>query len=186
MTPDPTRITRERGPMTRQVRDAVLRAEGEAGWQALLATVSPACRERFLKPVGYFEWVESELALELHEAWRLHQGQESMGQRGRDAALEILGGAHRWLLKVSTPGFLVQAFPKLFAFYYQGGRVEVEALTDRSARICLWGSGYPEAWFREGVSAWAQVALEMTGAQPSVRYEPPADTAQPHRYHITW
>lgn len=186
MTHDPTRILRERGPMTRQVREAVLRTEGEAGWQALLATVSPACRDRFLKPVGYFEWVDSDLALELHEAWRLRQGEDAMGQRGRDAAQEILGGVHRWLLKVSTPGFLIQAFPRLFAFYYQGGWVAVEELTERSARLCLWGSGYPETWFRDGVTAWAQVALELTGARPTLRYEHSADMIHRHLYHITW
>lgn len=85
-------ITHERGPVTRQVRTAALAWGGEAAWAAVLAAVSPACRARFERPIGFYEWVESPLALELHAAWAAQRGLDDMSQRGEDGARELLGG----------------------------------------------------------------------------------------------
>ena len=65
---------------------------GEAAWAAVLAAVSPACRARFERPIGFYEWVESPLALELHAAWAAQRGLDDMSQRGEDGARELLGG----------------------------------------------------------------------------------------------
>ncbi len=139
--------------MTRQVRDTVLREGGPSAWEALLASLSPACQARFREPVGYFEWVDSPLALELHEAWARRRGADFMAERGEDAAREILGGAHRWMLRLATPGLLVQAFPRVYGFYYDGGRASLDRLGAGHADLSLQAWGYPEAWFREGVKA---------------------------------
>lgn len=182
------RITHERGPMTRQVRAAALAEGGEAAWEALLRSVSEACRERFRRPIGYFEWVESELALELHQAWITFKGEEFMAQRGADAAREILNGAHRWLLRMATPGLLIQAMPKLFQFYYRGGELEVALLEPGLARFHLRASGYFPSWYQDALPAWVMESLRLTGMQGlTVAYFAP-DPQEPclHRYELRW
>jgi hypothetical protein len=181
------RIVRERGPMTRQVRESVLREGGAEAWEALLASVSLACRARFFKVPGYFEWVESPLALELHAAWTALRGADPMAERGKDAAREILGGAHRWMLKLATPGLLLQAFPRLYDFYYQGGLVTVERLDESSAELILDAWGYPEAWYRDALTAWLLAALEATGTPNiSLAYQAPRPGTCRHRYSVRW
>jgi uncharacterized protein (TIGR02265 family) len=173
--------------MTRQVRDTVLREGGIRAWEALLASVSPACRARFREPVGYFEWVDSALALELHEAWSRARGADFMAERGEDAAREILGGAHRWMLRLASPRLLVQAFPKVYAFYYDGGKAVLDRLGENDAALSLRAWGYPSSWFRDGVGAWLRVALQATGSR-AVRldYEPPEEGNCEHRYRVSW
>ncbi len=181
------RIRRERGPMTRQVREAALREGGEAAWEALLATLTPPCRARFEEPIGYFEWVDSALALELHEAWARRLRGDLMAQRGEDAAREILGGAHRWMLRLATPTLVVQAFPRLYHFYYDGGRPSLERLEPGSAALGLQAWGYPEDWFRDGVRCWIQVALGLAGAMDvAVDYRPPEAGTCRHHYLARW
>ncbi|MBI3132572.1 MAG: hypothetical protein HYZ13_14750 [Acidobacteria bacterium] len=182
------RITHERGPMSRQVRAAALAEGGEAEWDALLASVSDACRERFRVPIGYFEWVESELALELHHAWILRRGEEFMARRGADAAREILHGAQSWILRLATPSILIQSMPRLFHFYYRGGELRVASLEPGVARLELRGEGYFPAWYREALPAWAAEALRLTGLKElRVDYvPPPPQEAHLHRYELRW
>lgn len=188
LPPEACRITHERGPMTRQVRAALLAEGGEAAWQDLLARVSPACRARFLKPIGYFEWVESELALELHEAWITQKGEEAMAQRGADAAREILQGAQSWILRLATPSLLIQAMPRLFGFYYRGGELRTLHSEPGVAVLELQASGYFASWYRDGLPAWAMEALRLTGLKDlRVTYLPPEpSTTHRHRYELRW
>jgi hypothetical protein len=110
-----------------------------------------------------------------------------MAERGEAAAREILGGAHRWMLRLATPGMLIQAFPRLYAFYYSGGRAGVDALEPQGAALSLWAWGYPESWFRDAVPAWVKVALESTGTSGvEVDYEPPSPGGCRHRYRVRW
>lgn len=181
----PFLITHERGPMTRQVRNAVLAEGGEAAWSALLATVSPACRARFSRPIGYFEWVESPLALELHRARQAQLGEEFVAARGEEAAREMLSGAHAWILRIATPGMLIQALPRLLAFYYRGPEGRVLTLEGTEADLELRADGYFEAWYDAGIGTFLKVALEMAGAKgPEVDHRRiDGDT---HRYHLRW
>lgn len=182
------RITHERGPMTRQVRAAVLAEGGEAEWESLLASVSPACRARFRKPIGYFEWVESELALELHHAWILRRGEEFMAQRGADAAREILNGAQSWILRLATPSLLIQSMPRLFHFYYRGGDLRVACMEPGFAQLELRSEGYFPSWYRDALPAWAMEALRLTGLK-DLRAEyapPPPGEPHLHRYELRW
>jgi hypothetical protein len=174
--------------MTRQVRTAVLAMGGEPMWEELLSRVSPACRERFSHPIGYFEWVESKLALELHAAWITLHGEETMAERGSGAAREILDGPQRWILRMATPTLLVQAMPRMFGFYYQGGRLRVDALGADFAEISLWATGYFNSWFDEALPAWAHEALRMAGAVDSNVTAQPPDPEAPyrHRYVLRW
>ncbi|HJW34659.1 MAG TPA: hypothetical protein VJ505_15035 [Holophagaceae bacterium] len=182
------RITHERGPMTRQVRAAAMAEGGEAEWEALLATVSPRCRERFQKPIGYFEWVESELALELHHAWILRRGEEFMAQRGADAAREILNGAQSWLLRLATPGLLIQTLPRLFHLYYRGGDLSASVVAPGHARVELRATGYFPSWYRDGLPAWAMEALSLTGVQDLRTHYTAPPPLQPHlhQYDLRW
>lgn len=183
-------ITHERGPMSRQVHHAALAWGGEPAWQSVLQRVSSRCRERFQQPVGFFEWVESPLALELHDAWAAVRGIETMGQRGESAAQEMLalGGVQAWILRTASTHFLLTNVPRLFDFYYRGGRVELVSLEPNRCVYDLHAMGYPETWFREGLPAWIRVALEQSGAREiHIRCQQPTDTSPHlHTYEVTW
>ena len=183
------RITHERGPMTRQIRTAALAWGGETAWETLLASVSPACRSRFQIPIGFYEWVESVLAVELHEAWVRQQGLENMSQRGEDAAREILGGVQQWILRFASPAFLLENISRIFGFYYRGGCLSLTLLRPGLAEFELRAIGYPDSWFHEGLPAWMKVSLEMTGVQGvTVNHFPPDPETEPylHRYEVGW
>lgn len=183
------KITHERGPVTRQVRTAALAWGGDAAWADILAAVSPACRARFARPIGFYEWVESELALELHAAWAAHQGVDDMSQRGEDGARELLGGVQQWILRLASPAFLIENVPKLYGFYYRGGCMNLAYLGPGKAGLEFNAMGYPESWFRDGLTAWLRVALALTGTQEvRVNHVPPNTPETPylHRYEIAW
>jgi hypothetical protein len=174
--------------MTRQLRTAALAMGGEPLWLELLSKVSPACRARFSEPIGYFEWVESDLALELHAAWIDLLGKDTMEERGAEAAKEILDGPQRWILRMATPSLLIQAMPRMFGFYYRGGRLTLDALSAESAEITLWATGYFPNWFDKALPAWGTEALRMTGAV-SVEVEAvPGNPDLPcyHHYVLRW
>jgi uncharacterized protein (TIGR02265 family) len=181
----PYLITHERGPMTRQVRRAVVAEGGEAAWQELLSNVSPACRERFSRPIGYFEWVESPLALEIHQIRQAQVSGELMEERGEQAAREILAGAHSWLLRMATPMLFLQSAPRMLNFYYRGPLGTVQHLSDGHADMLLRAAGHPESFFKEGLCAFLRVALALTGAkQTTVDYM--REGVDQHRYLIRW
>jgi hypothetical protein len=176
--------------MTRQVRAAALALGGEAEWEALLASLSPACRTRFSNAIGYYDWVESGLALELHEAWARLRGQDDMVHRGEDAARQILGGVQRWILKLASPGFVLENAPRVFGFYYRGGQMNLVRLGPGEAEIHFRAAGYPETWFEDGLTSALKVALELAGARGTVVHHAPPDPESPepwlHRYGILW
>jgi len=175
--------------MTRQVRAAALEWGGEPAWEALLASVSPACRARFQKSIGFYEWVESPLALELHEAWARQRGLDDMTQRGEDAARQILGGVQRWILRLASPALLIQNIPRVFDYYYRGGIMSLTHLEPGRAEFQFRAVGYVDSWYREGLPAWMKVALELAGAREiTVAHFPPEPTTEPHLHHyeITW
>jgi len=176
--------------MTRQVRTSVLAWGGEAAWDDLLAVVSPNCRARFSHAIGYYEWVESELAVELHQAWSQARGQDEMTLRGEDAARQILGGVQRWILRMASPTFILENAPRVFGFYYRGGRMDLVRCTPGEAELEFRATGYPGGWFEHGVPAALKVALELGGClEVSVIHRAPeSEETEPflHRYAIHW
>jgi len=180
-------ITHERGPMTRQVRQAALAWGGEAAWEQLLHSVSESCRARFQHPVGFFEWVPSPLAVELHDAWAKLRGLETMRERGEGAAHEMLalGGVQAWILKAASIHFLLVNVPRIFAFYYRGGRLDLVNLDGNTCVYALQANGYPEAWFTEGLPGWIRVALERSGAK-DINVHCAKEGTERHRYQVTW
>lgn len=187
--PEPYRVTQVRGPMARRFRAMVLLQAGEEGWRHLMASVGPACRKAFAGEIGAFEWVDADLVAELGEAWARVGGEGSTARRGLGAAREILDGTHPWLIRLATPWLLVQALPRLFAFYYRGAELHLEAHEEGRARFTLRASGYYASWFTEGVPATAAEALRRAGAEEvEVRHVPPGDgdPAWEHRYELRW
>ncbi|HET6330855.1 MAG TPA: hypothetical protein VFF76_08725 [Holophagaceae bacterium] len=183
-------ITELRGPMTRQVRDAVMKEGGESAWEALLAKVSGPCRATFTNPIGLYEWIPAEHSKELSLAFMATADPDYTYQRGMESAKENLTVVNRWILRLMSPGFLVQNMPRLFAFYYRGGQVVVDRLESGSARVSLWADAFYPIWYERGLPGWLMGALALAGAKGvSIRYLPPDGEgllAFRHGYEIRW
>ena len=183
-------ITELRGPMTRQIRDGVLKSGGEAAWQALLAQVSEPCRQTFSKPIGLYEWIPAAHSKELSLAFLRTADPDYTRRRGEESAQEHLTVVNRWLLRLMSPAFLLQNLPRLFAFYYHGGQVVLDRLEAGSARVSLWADAFYPEWYESGLPGWLEGALALTGAkQVSVKYLPPQGEgllAFRHSYEIAW
>ncbi len=187
---DALRIVQLRGPMTRQVRNEALRQGGEAAWEALLAKVSPPCRELFSRPIGLYEWIPAHLSDELSRAFLAHGDADFIRRRSVDAAREQITVLNRWLLRLITPAFLLENVPRIFAFYYRGGRVTVDLLREGEAELSLWAIGFYRGWYERGLTAWLDYALTLTQAREvRVVYAAPSGEgleAHRHRYLISW
>jgi len=184
-------VVRElRGPMTRQVREAVIRERGEAAWDSLLASLSPSCRATFSRPIGLYEWIPAEHSKELSLAFMATVDADYTRRRGAESAREQLTVVNRWLLRLMSPAFLLQNLPRLFAFYYRGGQVMVDRLGPGAARVSLWSDAFYPAWYELGLTAWLEGALALTGAKDvAVAYTPPESeglAAFRHGYEIRW
>lgn len=183
-------ITELRGPMTRQVRDAALAEGGEAAWESLLAGVSEPCRRTFSKPIGLYEWIPAEHSRELSLAFMATADPAYTYRRGLESAREQLTVVNRWILRLMSPGFLLQNMPRLFSFYYRGGQVVVDRLEPGSAKVSLWADAFYDIWYERGLPGWIQGALALAGAKDlSIRYIPPEGEgllAFRHGYEIRW
>ena len=184
-------VVRElRGPMTRQVREAVLRERGEAGWTSLLATLSEPARATFSKPIGLYEWIPAAHSKELSLAFMATVDANYTRRRGAESARELLTVLNRWLLRLMSPAFLLQNLPRMFAFYYRGGQVVVDQLEPGSARVSLWADAFYPAWYELGLTGWLEASLALTGAKEvAVAYAPPQGEglhAFRHGYEIRW
>lgn len=193
----PRGLTREsvvikelRGPMTRQVRETLLREGGEAAWEALLAQVSEPCRETFSRPIGLYEWIPAAHSGELSLAYLATADADFTYRRGLDSAREQLTVLNRWILRLMSPAFLIQNLPRFFAFYYHGGQVVVDHLGTDSAQVSLWADAFYQDWFEHGLRGWLEGAVGLTGAKGvTVRYLPPSGDglqAFRHGYEIGW
>ena len=184
------RVTEVRGPNVVQIRRAVLRFGGETTWNELMSKVSVPCRLRFERPMSLYEWVEECHFTELSQAYLHLSGRDDIGRAGASAAQEEFTTLHRWMLKMMTPGFLISSLPRFFAHYHRGGRVVVDDVGPGHARISLWADGFFPEWFSQGMTAWTQRAMELTGAQGVfVVYEaPPASGPEycRHVYRLAW
>lgn len=184
------RITELRGPMTRQVRNEVLRSGGEEAWTALLASVSPPCRTLFSRPIGLYEWIPAHLSQELSLAYNAQGDQDFIRRRSVDAAREQITVLNRWMLRMMTPTFFLENVPRIYAFYYRGGQVTVDRFREGEAELSLWAIGFYKGWYERGLTAWLEFALGLTGAVGvRVVYAAPAGEgleAHRHRYLIRW
>jgi hypothetical protein len=176
--------------MTRQVRDAVMKAGGAPAWEALLASVSEPCRLTFSKPIGLYEWIPAEHSKELSLAFMATADPDYTYQRGVDSAKEHLTVVNRWILRLISPGFLIQNMPRLFAFNYRGGQVVIDRIGTGSASVSLWADAFYPIWYERGLPGWLMGALELAGAKGvSIRYVPPEGEgllAFRHGYEIRW
>ena len=184
------RISHVRGPVTQQIRQAVLRAGGQPAWESLLAQVSEPCRRLFLSPIGSYEWVDANLAAEMNTAFLTLKGVEWLNTRGRDAASEQLLNVHRWLLKLASPEFLLNNTPRILSLYYRGCKGAVEHVGAGETNLKLWAQGYFPEFFSHSLVGWLQSALELSGANDlQIHYEVPKGQGLDsvcHRYHLTW
>jgi hypothetical protein len=190
LTRQNVRIAAVRGPMTRQIHDAVVKEGGERAWQDLLARVSEPCRQTFSKPIGLYEWIPAEHSSELSQAFMAGADPGFTRRRGMDSAEELITTINRWLLRLMTPAFLLENTPRMFNHYYQGGRVVLDDITDGEGHVSVWAEGFYPLWYEEGLSGWVMGALKLTGAKDvQVDYEAPSGEglhAFRHRYHARW
>lgn len=184
------RITHVRGPVTQQIRQAVLRAGGQPVWEWLLAQVSEPCRNLFLNPIGSYEWVDADLAAEMNTTFLTLKGVEWLNTRGQDAAREQLLTVHRWLIKLASPEFLLNNTPRILSLYYRGCKGAVEHAGAGEVNLKLWARGYFPEFFSHSLVGWLQSALGLSGAKDlRLHYELPDGQGLDsvcHRYHVTW
>jgi len=190
LTLEDLRVSHVRGPVTQQIRQAVLRAGGQPTWELMLAKVSAPCRNLFLSPIGSYEWVDADLAAEMNKAFLELKGLEWIHSRGRDAAREQLLTVHRWLIKLGSPEFLLNNAPRILGLYYRGCLGKVEHADAGEATLKLWAHGYYPEWFSHGLVGWLHSALELSGAKGlRIHHQLPAGRGLDsvcHRYHLTW
>ncbi|MBS1766376.1 MAG: hypothetical protein JST05_03100 [Acidobacteria bacterium] len=183
-------ITELRGPMTRQVREAVLRQGGEKAWAALLASVSEPCRATFSRPIGLFEWIPAEHSKELSLAYMATVDEEYTRRRGKESARELITVVNRWMLRLMSPSLFLQNTPKMFHFYYRGGVLTLDRLEPGHAQLTLWADAFYPAWFELGLTGWLEGALTLSGAKAAeVRHEAARGEgleAFRHGYEIRW
>lgn len=190
LTLEDLRVSHVRGPVTQQIRQAVLRAGGQPAWESLLAQVSEPCRKLFLSPIGSYEWVDADLAAEMNTAFLSLKGLEWIHARGRSAAREQLLMVHRWLIKLASPEFLLNNTPRILSLYYRGCRGAVSRVGAGEATLNLWAHGYYPEWFSHGLVGWLQGALELSGAKDlRIHHQSPTGHGLDsvcHRYRVTW
>ncbi len=190
LTLEDLRVSHVRGPVTQQIRQAVLRAGGQPAWESLLAQVSEPCRKLFLSPIGSYEWVDADLAAEMNTAFLSLKGLEWIHARGRSAAREQLLTVHRWLFKLASPEFLLNNTPRILSLYYRGCRGAVSHVGAGEATLNLWAHGYYPEWFSHGLVGWLQGALELSGAKDlRIHHQSPTGHGLDsvcHRYRVTW
>lgn len=190
LTFEDLRVSHVRGPVTQQIRQAVLRAGGQPAWESLLAEVSEPCRNLFLSPIGSYEWVDADLAAEMNSAFLKLKGLDWIQLRGRAAAREQLLTVHRWLFKLASPEFLLNNTPRILGLYYRGCRGAVNHVGAGEATLNLWAHGYYPEWFSHGLVGWLQGALALSGAKDlHIHHQPPTGQGLDsvcHRYHVTW
>ena len=190
LTLEDLRVSHVRGPVTQQIRQAVLRAGGQPAWESLLAQVSEPCRKLFLSPIGSYEWVDADLAAEMNTAFLSLKGLEWIHARGRSAAREQLLTVHRWLFKLASPEFLLNNTPRILRLYYRGCRGAVSRVGAGEATLNLWAHGYYPEWFSHGLVGWLQGALELSGAKDlRIHHQSPTGHGLDsvcHRYRVTW
>ncbi len=184
------RVSHVRGPVTQQIRQAVLRAGGQPAWESLLAQVSEPCRNLFLSPIGSYEWVDADLAAEMNTAFLELKGLEWIRSRGRNAAREQLLTVHRWLIKLASPEFLLSNTPRILGLYYRGCKGAVHHVGAGEATLNLWAHGYYPEWFSHGLVGWLESALELSGAKDlRIHHQLPTGHGLDsvcHRYRVTW
>lgn len=184
------RVSHVRGPVTQQIRQAVLLAGGQPAWEALLEKVSEECRSLFMGPIGSYEWVDADLAAEMNLAFLEFKGPDWILSRGRSAAREQLLMVHRWLIKLASPEFLLNNAPRMLGLYYRGCKGTVEHIGSGEAVLKLWAQGYYREWYSHGLVGWLQGALELSGAKDlRIHHQPPAGRGLDsvcHRYRVTW
>lgn len=190
LTRENVRLAAVRGPMTRQIHDAMVKQGGEPAWQALLQSVSAPCRDCFSKPIGLYEWIPAELSSELSQAFMAGTDPDYTRRRGVESAEELITSINRWMLRLMTPAFLLQNAPRMFDHYYRGGRTVLDELGEGEAWLSVWAEGFYPIWYEKGLSGWVQGAMLLTGAKDvEVRYEAPSGEglfAFRHRYNVRW
>lgn len=186
------RLKRIRGPNVGLPRRWFLKREGEAGWQAFLAGLSPECRRAFLQPVGIYEWVDAALYTEVSRAFVAHARDHDPFRAGEVAAREELTTLNRWILRVLSPSFLISNVPRIWGFYMDGGAVHIERLESGHCLMSVYAEGFVPEFFHPGLSGWLHAALSLTGAEAlRLHYTPPGPGAEGldacrHHFEIAW
>lgn len=80
-------------------------------------------------------------------------------------ALSDLRGYMKVLMRVGTPLFVLNRFPRVWHHYFSHGELSVEEGGERSAEVCIRGAGVYGTAAIEGSFGWMQGALEYSGAK---------------------
>jgi hypothetical protein len=180
------RVTHVRASMFRGMRQVAEAADGEGGWERLVACLSDDARAAFQAGLDSFRWIETPSVNALAAAHEARFGPASIGARARAAVQEQLRGSHPGILNLVDAAEFLQQSPTIFRFYYRGGRADLDELGPGRALISIHADGLFPSWYTTSCPVWLGGALELAGASGvSVRHHPPKEGPR-HRYELGW
>lgn len=184
-TPNPKTfaIRRVRGNGLSLATAAARAAVGESGWSDLLDSLSPAARNLLEAPHTAEDWLDAGTVAEC--VGRFHE----IGRPGPvPAVLEVETTRARTPDAFRSPAHLVEALPRFWRGFVDGGRLEATLDGPSRAQVTVWAHWPVPYFFETHLPAWLSHGLTLAGAAClTVRHGPPAGAgALPHRYDLTW
>lgn len=80
-------------------------------------------------------------------------------------AISDLRGYMKILMRIGTPNFVLNRFPRVWHHYFSHGELTVEKTGERSVQVCIRGAGAYGSAASDGSLGWMQGALEFAGAK---------------------
>lgn len=141
---------------------------GEAGYQRLLAQVSPALRATLERGVHKASWYPFEQFIELNLTLDRIFGAGDMGMikdLGRYGAEANLKTIYRLFYKVGTVHWILGRAVRLWSAHYDSGYLEVATRGPKAAVLRLRGFATPHPAHCLSVAGWSERSIELSGGK---------------------
>jgi len=147
---------------------------GEEGFNRVLESVSPECREIANGWVLISSWYDMQLIEEFIKATDrlLGKGDLDIARKmGRYSAEFGIKTVYKFLMKVGTPGFVLKRAPIIWSRYYSKGKLQIVLLKPGHAILRLTDMGTLSEVTCVRVTGWMEMTMKMSGAKnPSVEH----------------
>ena len=156
-------------------------------WEALLGSLSDACRKVFgAQPLP--PWVSTAMIAEVVERYNALTGSDTANVRAILLMDRLIGAGRPDLVAARNPWAALEAVKELFPRHHRGGVLDLEP-AGSGALVRLWATiPYPH-YLTMFVPAALTRAVEICGAE-RVRTEhrppDPAECPYLHRYQLSW